>query len=149
MTLSIEIKGADEVTKRFKKLGEEDLKKATEKWLNEASILLVWEAKRLAPVNNGMLRKSINYKVYPSYAEIFTKLFYAPFVHEWTAPHIIMPKFKKALHWIDPTSWENRFAKLVHHPWYKGNPFFATAVKNQKSRILNRFYEIINEYTHD
>ena len=149
MSLSIEVRWDEKVTKKLKKLWEKDLIAAREKRLKETAILLVWEAKRQAPVKNGMLRKSINYKVYPSYAEIFTKLFYAPFVHEWTAPHIILPKFKKALHWIDPKSKEDRFARLVHHPWYKGNPFFATAVKNQQSRILKRFYEIISEYIHD
>ena len=149
MSLSIEIKWDEEVTKKLKKLWEEDLKKARERRLNEASILLVWEAKRLAPVDNWMLRKSINYKVHPTYAVVFSNLFYAPFVHEGTAPHIIMPKFKKALHWIDPKSKEDRFAKLVHHPWYKGNPFFTKAVESQKNRIINRFYVIINEYTND
>ena len=149
MSLSIEIRWDEEVIKKFKKLWEKDLIEARKKWLNEASILLVWEAKKLVNVKNWILRKSITYKVYPSYATVFTNTFYAPFVHEWTAPHIIMPKFKKALHWIDPKSWEDRFASLVHHPWYKGNPFFANAVKNQKSRILKRFYEIISEYTND
>ena len=149
MTVSVEIKWADEVAKKFKKLWEEDLIKAREKWLKEASIILEWESKKEAPVKNWMLRKSISSKVYSDHAVVFTNLFYAPFVHEWTAPHIIMPKFKKALHWIDPTTSENRFAKLVHHPWYEWNPFFAKAVEKNESRILNRFYEIIKETTND
>lgn len=149
MSLSIEIRWDEEVTKKLKKLWEEDLKKARERRLNEAAILLVWEAKKQAPVNNWMLRKSINYKVNPTYAVVFSNLFYAPFVHEWTAPHIILPKFKKSLHWIDPITWRDKFAKLVHHPWYKWNPFFSNAVEKQKSKILSRFYEIINEFTND
>ena len=96
-----------------------------------------------------MLRKSITSKAYSEYAVVFTNLFYAPFVHEWTAPHIIMPKFKKALHWIDPNTWDDRFAKLVHHPGYEWNPFFTRAVENNEKRIVNRFYEIISEYTND
>ena len=76
-------------------------------------------------------------------------LFYAPFVHEWTKPHIILPKFKKALHWVDKKTREDRFATEVHHPWYKWNPFFTNAVQQNESKILNRFYEIIRQYTND
>jgi hypothetical protein len=41
------------------------------------------------------------------------------------------------------------FATLVHHPWYKWNPFFTRAAENKSERIVNRFYEIINEYIND
>ena len=104
MSLSIEVRWDEKVTKKLKKLGEKDLIAAREKRLKEASIILEWESKKEAPVKNWMLRKSITSKAYSEYAVVFTNLFYAPFVHEWTAPHIIMPKFKKALHWIDPNT---------------------------------------------
>ena len=149
MSLSIEVRWDEEVTKKLKKLGEKDLIVAREKRLKEASIILEWESKKEAPVKNWMLRKSITSKAYSEYAVVFTNLFYAPFVHEWTAPHIIMPKFKKALHWIDPNTWDDRFAKLVHHPGYEWNPFFTRAVENNEKIIVNRFYEIISEYTND
>ena len=147
MTVSVEIRWAEEVAKKFKNLSENDLKLATEKWLKESAILLEWESKKLAPVDNWILRKSIKSKVYSDYALIYTNLFYAPFVHEWTAPHIILPKLKKALHWTDKKTWEDRFATVVHHPWYKWNPFFTNAVQQNQSKILNRFYEIIKQYT--
>ena len=44
---------------------------------------------------------------------------------------------------------EDRFAKLVHHPWTKENPFFTKAVNNQRSKILERFNTIIQEYIND
>ena len=149
MSLSIEVRWDKKVIEKLKKLGEKDLIAVREKWLNEASIILVWESKKEAPVKTWVLRKSIASKVYSKYALVFTPLSYAPFVHEWTEPHIIMPKFKKALHWIDPNTWEDRFAKLVHHPGYEWNPFFTRAVEKNERRIVNRFYEIISEYIHD
>ena len=149
MSLSIEIKWADEVTKKFKNLSEKDLADATKKWLTESAILLQWESKKLVNVDNWLLRKSIKYSVYKDYSVVYTNLFYAPFVHEWTAPHIILPRFKKMLHWVDKKTWEDRFASVVHHPWYKWNPFFAKAVENNQSRIVQRFYDIINQYIDD
>ena len=148
MTLSIEIRWADEVTKKFKNLSEKDLKAATDKWLKESAILIEWEAKKEVPVDNGNLRKSIKSAVYPDYAVVYTNIFYAPFVHEWTKPHLIRPVRKKALFWIDK-EWMGHFATLVHHPWYKWNPFFTRAAENKSERIVNRFYEIINEYIND
>jgi hypothetical protein len=38
------------------------------------------------------------------------------FVDEGTTAHIIRPVKAKMLHWVDPQSGEDRFAKEVHHP---------------------------------
>ena len=149
MSLSLEIHWDEEVTKKLKKLWEKDLIEARNRRLKESVIILQWEAKKEAPVNNWLLRKNILTKVYSTYAEVFSNLFYAEFVHEGTNPHIIMPKFKKSLHRIDPKSKEDRFAKLVHHPGYKGNPFFTKAVDNKKSHIIERFNSIIDSYLND
>lgn len=149
MTLKIEIQWADDVAKKFKNLWEKDLVEARKRWLTESAIILQWESKKLAPVDSWILRKSIKYEVKDTYATVYTNLSYAPFVHEWTKPHIILPKFKKALHWIDKKSWEDRFATSVLHPWYKWNPFFTKAVDNQRNKIISRFYEIINGYIND
>jgi hypothetical protein len=148
MTLKVEIQWADDVAKKFKKLWENDLVEARKRWLTESAIILQWESKKLAPVNNWQLRKSIKFSVYDTYATVYTNLFYAPFVHEWTRPHLIMPVKKKSLHWINK-DWFDIFAKLVHHPWTKENPFFTKAVNNQRSKILERFNTIIQEYIND
>ncbi len=100
MTLKVEIQWADDVAKKFKKLWENDLIEARKRRLTESAIILQWESKKLAPVNNWQLRKSIKFSVYDTYATVYTNLFYAPFVHEWTRPHLIMPVKKKSLHWI-------------------------------------------------
>ena len=148
MTLKVEIQWADDVAKKFKKLWENDLIEARKRWLTESAIILQWESKKLAPVNNWQLRKSIKFSVYDTYATVYTNLFYAPFVHEWTRPHLIMPVKKKALHRVSK-EWLDIFAKLVHHPWTMENPFFTKAVNNQRSKILERFNTIIQEYIND
>ena len=149
MTLTIQISWADEVTKKLSKLWEKDLAEARNRWLKESAVILQGDAKKEAPVRNWLLRKNIQIRVYPTYAEVYNNLNYAEFVHEWTNPHIILPKFKKALHWIDPDTKEDRFALYVRHPWYKGNPFFTRAVDNNKDRIIERFNSIIKEYLDD
>ena len=147
MTLRLEIRWDEEVTKKLKKLGNEDLKSARDKRLLQSAILLQWAVKKETPVDNWILRKSIKYAVHNDYAEVYTNLFYAPFVHEWTKPHIIRPVKKKSLFRIDE-EW-GHFAKLVHHPWTKENPFFTRAVDQYKDRILQLYFNIINEYIDD
>lgn len=52
---------------------------------------------------------------------------HAIFVHFKTKPHLIKPKKKKALRWT--SGGDFRFSKKgVHHPGYKGDPFFHDAV---------------------
>ena len=147
MSLRIEIHWADEVTKKLSKLWKEDLKSARDKRLKYSAILLQGEAKKETPVDNWILRKSIKYAVHPEYAVVYSNLFYAPFVHEWTRPHLIRPVKKKSLFRIDE-NWEH-FANLVHHPGSKENPFFTRAVNNNQEKIVQRFYEIIDEYIND
>ena len=147
MTLRLEIKWAEEVTEKLRKIWKEDLSKARDKRLKESAILLQWASKKETPVDNWILRKSIKYAVHNNYAVVYSNLFYAPFVHEWTRPHLIRPVKKKSLFRIDE-NWEH-FAKLVHHPGSKENPFFTRAVDQNKNRILQRFYDIINEYIND
>jgi len=147
MTISIEINWADEVAKKLKKLWNEDLQEARKRRLTESTILLQWEAKKETPVDNWILRKSIKYAVHNDFGVVYSNLFYAPFVHEWTRPHLIKPVKKKSLFRIDE-EW-GHFAKVVHHPWSKANPFFKRAVENKQERIIQRFYDIINEYTND
>lgn len=54
---------------------------------------------------------------------------YAPFVHWGSPPHIIRPREKKALRWPSGQGGKTgfAFAKWVHHPGYKGDPWLITA----------------------
>lgn len=50
---------------------------------------------------------------------------HAVFVHWGTRPHVIKPKDKKALRWAGQNGFN--FAKIVHHPGYRGDPYLVKA----------------------
>ena len=64
---------------------------------------------------------------------------HGPFVHEGTAPHSIFPKNKKALRWVPQGGGAFQFARVVHHPGTKSDPFLFNALKNKKDDIRNIF----------
>lgn len=47
------------------------------------------------------------------------------FVDEGTVAHIIRPVRARLLHWVDPDSGDDRFAKEVHHPGTKAQNISA------------------------
>lgn len=145
--INLQIKWGKEIADKIKKLGEIELKKARKKWLTRASILVQWEAKKQAPVDKGLLRKYINYEVKRNFARVYDNVAYAYRVHEWTKPHDIeiKPKNKKALF----RKWAKHPIKKVsfRHPWYKGNPFFTRAVEKTRSKVKERYEEILQSIT--
>lgn len=62
----------------------------------------------------------------------------AQFVEFGTVPHVITPKTKKVLKWVDDAG-DTHFAKLVHHPGTDPNPFFRTGVIAAKFRAREAF----------
>ena len=64
---------------------------------------------------------------------------HGPFVHEGTRAHTIFPKNKKPLRWAPQGGGAFHFAKVVHHPGTKGDPFLFNALKNKKDDIRNIF----------
>lgn len=53
---------------------------------------------------------------------------YARWVELDTKPHLIKPKYRKALRWAGPNGFV--FARVVKHPGTKGTHFLANAVEN-------------------
>ncbi len=89
MSIGVTILWADEVREKFKKLSSYELEEAKRKMLTTSALIIQWEAKKEAPVDTWILRKSIQYAIYPNYWLIYSPLSYALFVHEGTKPHII------------------------------------------------------------
>lgn len=90
----------------------------------------------------GALEKStdIRFKDNGLVGEIFlnTKTAkYAPFVHEGSVPHIIKPKNKQALRWVNNGAFV--FAKSVRHPGYKGDAFLYRALESKTDVISDIF----------
>ena len=64
---------------------------------------------------------------------------HGPFVHQGTRAHTIFPKNKKALRWAPQGGGAFQFARVVHHPGTKSDPFLFNALKNKKDDIRNIF----------
>ena len=64
---------------------------------------------------------------------------HGPFVHDGTMAHDIFPKNKKALRWAPQGGGAFQFARVVHHPGTKSDPFLFNALKNKKDDIRNIF----------
>lgn len=68
---------------------------------------------------------------------------YLPYVVYGTRPHMIYPRVAQALRWIDEESGEERFAKYVHHPGTRPNPFIwqtEDAVRSRAPLIAQRVF---------
>lgn len=65
---------------------------------------------------------------------------HAAFVLFGTRPHEIRPKGKKSLRWAGPGGFI--FAKVVHHPGYKGDHYLNDAA----DKAIARFAEILQRH---
>lgn len=109
------------------------------------------EAKRLVGVRSGDLKNSIVKRFLKDASGpgvfVIAEKPYAIFHHEPTRPHVIVPRRKRALHWIDKSGGVRRgrggrfqsgsdvFTQRVNHPGTKGNPFLVQAVRNVFTRL--------------
>lgn len=67
---------------------------------------------------------------------------YAKFVHNGTKPHTIVPNRRRSLRWVQKSGFV--FAKTVHHPGYKGDPFIYDAIDEempQTEKLFERFID--------
>ena len=100
----------------------------------------------VAPVGGGRLRDSIREDRHISSGSaqlVFTTdAPYAGFVLGGTAPHVIRPKTARALRFQQ--GGQTRFARVVHHPGTRANPFPDRAVQALLPLIQQRFSQIIS-----
>ena len=97
-----------------------------------------WEiSTEKANIEKGTLRGSIQADKQSDYGWIIgTNLEYAPAVHDGSKPHEIKPKSGKALgpitikgSYLGVSQSGKAFFRVVHHPGYKGNPFFDDSLE--------------------
>lgn len=100
----------------------------------------------MAPVNGGRLRESIRAERHigaHSAQLVFTASApYTRYVIEGTAAHIIRPRTARALRFQQ--GGQTRFARLVHHPGTRANPFPTRAIRPLLPLIQRRFSEIVS-----
>ena len=110
-----------------------EIEKALEIALPKIAIRLQNELILAAPVDTGRLRNSIRVTSDKNTLTI-NLVGYALYVEFGTNPHIIRPKDKEALKF--KIGKENVFAKEVHHPGTRPNPFIRNTIQNKISQII-------------
>lgn len=76
--------------------------------------------------------------------EVGTSRLVTIYLHEGTKPHTIVPRSKMVLRW--PAGGKFAFAKRVHHPGTKQDPFIYDASDHEQKAIVDRFDRIIKEW---
>ncbi|MDD5068486.1 MAG: hypothetical protein PHN89_02720 [Candidatus Pacebacteria bacterium] len=162
MTLNIKVEGLDDVIKGLEKSPEmtvNEISKAIQSSLNTIRTKTIREAPIGKGKNPGLLKRSVQpYRMESRLrGKIDVTAPYAEAVHQGSRPHEIRPKTKKALAfeiggWRGYTTsssgksyygkkeGSNVVVRHVHHPGYKGNPFFSRAIEKSLAEI-NRFFD--------
>jgi len=88
------------------------------------------DARRYAPVDTGYLKSSIRaHRIGPTDRRIHAHAEYAAWVELGTMPHVIRPRWKKALDW--PTA--RHPVPIVHHPGTRAQPYLRPALYTRRS----------------
>jgi len=140
--ITIKIEGLEEVKRIFKGASEKierALKRAMEK-----SILLIRRGAvenidKMTKTHTGFLKSRWEMRISAFKSSLYPTVNYAPYVHEGTRAHIILPVIKKALFWKGA----RHPVKIVHHPGTAPRPFLLKAVESSIDRIKKFFKEEI------
>lgn len=113
---------------RSPELAKEAMVLALNKSAREVQVIA--RAKHRFRSRTSQLEKSVEYEVDPSEMTATVQLNealapYAPFVHDGTRPHLILPRAKQALRWVKNGKFV--FARKVHHPGTKPDQFLYEA----------------------
>lgn len=110
--------------------------------LTRVALSAVAYSKEEAPVKTGNLRRTIHVaSVSDTSATIAVSANYARFVHQGTRAHVIKPRRARILRWPNGAGARRLtgtartgtrdfvFARVVHHPGTKANPFLVRGIK--------------------
>lgn len=139
--MSVQVHGIDIVVNQLQKMPP-----ALEtRVIREMSQIVYDQAQRGADAHTktGALFRSTYNRAIPGGREVGhdpKKAPHAVFVHWGTRPHVIRPKYRKALR-FQPGGGQFVFAKFVNHPGYKGDPWLVRAadfaVKQMATIVAN------------
>ena len=102
-----------------------------QKEVTRATYAVEGGAKQNSPVKKSFLRNSIRATIKGKLSgQVAVGAKYGGYVHQGTRPHVILPRNKKMLAWKVGKGY--RFAKIVHHPGTKANPFLQKAVDKER-----------------
>jgi hypothetical protein len=115
------------------------LSKVHASWVTSGKQQGVQILRNLVPVKTGALRDSVVASDIPKGFSVFPTAKQAIFVEKGTAPHLITARPGSVLHWLDPDTGQDRFARHVHHPGTTAHPFMRKAADELRP-ILSQLY---------
>lgn len=143
------MQGIDDLISRLKAIGEPHPE------LRAMQIVTVAEAQKLVPRKTGHLQRNIvPGRITATHATVEARTPYAGFVELGTRPHIIRPRNKKVLAWggerrltgrLKSGSKATHFAKEVHHPGTRAQPYLVPAARIAVGRVKDIVVKLWNE----
>ena len=138
--INITVEGIDKLKDVFKKAPEK-AERAIRRAIQKSTMLIWGKAKenidKMTESHTGFLKTRWEVKMTTFKSTLRPLVFYAPYVHEGTKAHIILPVIKKALFWKGA----RHPVKVVHHPGTKARPFLLRAVEDSVDKIKKFFKE--------
>lgn len=118
------------------------MREASSRELRTAGRMVINRAKVLAPVDTGRLRASIQGELTRSWTlrprfTVGSNVEYAAYVNDGTRPHIIRPRNARALRFM--VGGQVVYARVVHHPGTRANPFLDRALREVAASRGYRF----------
>ena len=129
MNLHIDVRGDDKVRAMLVRIGSQLAQRSLAQTVVEAEDY-VEAAAAVHNVTGALVQSIYKNRLRPLAWEIGHNRQQAPhalFVHWGTRPHAIKPSTKKALRWSGQGGY--RFARGVHHPGYRGDPWLTRAAR--------------------
>lgn len=126
MKLTVNLTGAEDVRRKLLQIGQQAGTKALAAAAEDVELYVHGEAGK--HTKTGALGRSVYLRKLGDGYEVGHDPRVAPhalFVHWGTRPHKIKPKDKRALRWA--AGGQFAFAKVVHHPGYKGDAWLVRA----------------------
>lgn len=129
---------------RFEKLVKGNVAEYADKALTRTIVEAESICIREAPIDQGTLRRSIGTS-HPNMGTVCltcgVKYWY--WQQYGSGSHVITPKHAKLLHWKDKDG--EHYARKVHHPGNKANPFVTRTAKKIKSQQLfeRNLYDVL------
>lgn len=107
------------------------------------AILAKYTTKGIVPWRTGFLVQSFRAEMTTGMLRWFPTASYAPYVEFGTAPHVILPKDKKALYWPGAA----HPVKRVNHPGTKANDFMGRIISSAQPEIDGMFVGALERIT--
>ena len=143
MEFSVQIQGLPELTAKLAQAPQIAAPILQRALSSSGAILAKHTVEGVVPWRSGFLAQTFKAELSSGMLTWSPTASYAPFVEFGTAPHVILPKEKKALYWPGAA---HPVAK-VNHPGTKANQFMERIVAASQDEIDAQFGSALSEIT--